>query len=353
MVELMYTREIQAPRASPVENGAPLTGTWDKAFTHVNLLDIQKPYPYPLPTWLINRRIKEWEGFSVQNERFYLEAFLGNFKTFQTAKVFLYNKESEETYVFEKMSFRKNWRLPQKLENASVECRASGFFFRIHTWLKANTIKLDIDIAATKRQPAFTTHLSFAMGSRDAQPIVVSLNFAERRNMYAYKSLAAVRGDIVLDGKHVNLDPARCTGIFRDYKGFFPYRMRFTSGAGMGFDDSGRRYGFHVVENQARESRRNNENALWVDGRLTPLPPVKITMPGGPESDWVIQDLEGMVDLVFTPKTSNRFRTNLFFAKGDFFAPMGYYNGVLVSAKEEQIHVRNQWGMGEKLYLRV
>ncbi|MCL2600251.1 MAG: DUF2804 domain-containing protein [Treponema sp.] len=349
----MYTREILAPRATPIENGIPLTGTWDKAFAQVNLLDIQKPYRCLLPRGIRDGRIKEWEGFSVQDERFCLEAFLGNFKIFQAIKIFLYNKENEETHVFERMSFRKNWRLPQKLENASVECRAPGFFFRIHTWLTANTVKLDIDIEATKKQPAFTTHLSFAMGNRDISPLVVSLNFAERRNMYAFKALSSVRGDIVLDGRHASLDPARCTGIFRDYKGFFPYRMRFASCGSMGFDEEGRRYGFHIVENQARETRRNNENALWLDGRLTPLPPVRITMPGGPESDWVIQDVEGMVDLVFTPKTTNRFRTNLLLAKGDFFAPMGYYNGMLVTAKEEQIQVHNQWGIGEKLYLRV
>jgi hypothetical protein len=32
---------------------------------------------------------------------------------------------------------------------------------------------------------------------------------------------------------------------------------------------------------------------------------------------------------------------------------MGYYNGMLLSAKGEQIQMRNQWGIGEKLYLRV
>jgi len=349
----MYAREIQAPRATPIENGMPLAGTWTKAFSQVNLLDIHRPYRCQLPRWIRDARIKEWEGFSVQDDQFCLEAFLGNFKMFQATKIFLYNKETEEAYVFKKAAWGKNWRLPQKLENAAVECRAPGFFFRIHNWLSANAVKLDIDIAATKRQPAFTTHLAFAMGSRDISPIVVSLPFAERRSMYAFKALTSVRGDIVLDGRHASLNPARCTGIFRDYKGFFPYRMRFTSCGGMGFDDEGRRYGFHIVENQARDSRKNNESALWLDGRMTPLPPVRITMPNGPESDWVIQDLDGMVDLVFTPETSNRFRTNFFVAKADFLAPMGYYNGMLASAKGEQIQVRSQWGIGEKLYLRV
>jgi len=76
-------------------------------------------------------------------------------------------------------------------------------------------------------------------------------------------------------------------------------------------------------------------------------------MSNEPESEWVIQDVDGMVDLVFTPKINNRFGVNFVLTNGDFFAPMGYYNGMLLSAKGEQIQMRNQWGIGEKLYLRV
>jgi hypothetical protein len=34
----MYTREILPPRISPIENGAPVTGTWNRAFEKVDLL---------------------------------------------------------------------------------------------------------------------------------------------------------------------------------------------------------------------------------------------------------------------------------------------------------------------------
>jgi hypothetical protein len=60
-----------------------------------------------------------------------------------------------------------------------------------------------------------------------------------------------------------------------------------------------------------------------------------------------------MVDLVFTPKEINRFGANLLVTSGDFFSGMGYYNGVLIDGKNEQIQVRNQWGIGEKIYVRV
>jgi len=349
----MYTREIQTPRGAPIENGIPLTGTWNKAFAQVDLLNIYRPYSWPLPRWLKDYRIKEWESFSVQDERFFLRALLGNFKLFHLAQLFLYDKETGQNYVFRKSAPGNNWRMPKNLNHASVESHSARFFFRIHTWLNADTITLDVDIAATKRHPAFTAHLAYNLGDCDVTPVAVSLHFAERRNMYAFKALTAVRGDLVLGGRHISVDPAHCTGIFCDYKGYFPYRMRGVFCGSMGFDGEGRRYGFHIVENQAKETRKNNENALWVDGRFTPLPPVRITMPNGPESDWVIQDLDGMVDLVFTPREINRFGTNLLVTRGDFFALMGYYNGALVNGNNEQIQVRNQWGMGEKLYLRV
>jgi len=349
----MYTREIQPPRETLIEQGIPVPGTWNKAFTRVNLLDIHHPYSWPLPRWLKNNRIKEWESFYVQDEHFLLGAIFGNFKLFQFAQVLLYDKNAGKKYIYRKLLWGKRWRMPRNLYHASVECRSPRFFFRIHTWLDADTIKLDIDIAATKKQPAFTVHLAYSLKEHEVTPLVAALNFTERRNMYTFKALTAVRGDVVLGERHIILNPVRCTGVFCDYKGFFPYRIRGIFCGSMGFDGDGRRYGFHIAENQAKETRKNNENALWVDGNCTPLPPVRITMPNGAESDWVIQDLEGMVDLVFTPKEINRFLANFLITRGDFFASIGYYNGMLVNAGGEQIQVRNQWGIGEKLYLRV
>jgi hypothetical protein len=191
------------------------------------------------------------------------------------------------------------------------------------------------------------------MNKKDAAPMAVSLGLADRRIMYAFKALAPVRGDMVFGGKHIKLKQNTCSGIFCDYKGYFPYHMQTTICSAMGFDPEGQRFGFHIAENQTRENNKNNENALWTGGRLTPLPPVRITMPEGPDSYWIIQDVEGMVDLTFTPNVQNRSVIGLIFTSADFNAPLGYFNGMLVNSEGKQIEVRNLFGMGEKLYLRV
>jgi hypothetical protein len=349
----MYTREIQPPRDSPVENGVPLQGTWDRAFDEVDLLDIRRPYRWPLPRWARDSRIKEWESFTVQDDHFFLEAFLGNVKMYRMARVILYDKDGGKKFIFHKLIPGTGWRLPRSLGNASVDSRSYGFFFRIHNWLDANTIKLDLDITATRRRPSFTAHLAYDMKRKDVIPLAVSLNFTERRNMYAFKALAAVRGDMVFGGQHISLNPRRCSGFFCDYKGFFPYRMREQQCSAMGFDSEGRRYGFHIGENQTRETRKNNENALWVNGKPALLPPVRITMPQGPASDWIIQDVEGMIDLTFTPKEPHRSAARSLITSAEFFAHLGYYNGMVMNSAGEQIQVKNLWGLGEKLYLRV
>jgi hypothetical protein len=269
------------------------------------------------------------------------------------AQVFIYDKETREQLLFRKILPLGTWRLPRKLSNASIDSRSYGFFFRIHDWLDAGMIKVDLDIEAAWKRPSFTAHLEYELDREKITPLVVNLLFSKRRSMYAYKALAPVRGDMVFGGRHSSFDPVKTAGIFCDFKGFYPYRMRSSWCTGLGFDAENRRYGFSVAENQVKESFKNNENALWVDGELTPLPPVRITMPEGIESEWIIQDMEGMVDLTFTPKEHLRSGFNLIGANVEYYTPLGFFNGILLNFKGEQIRVRNLWGLGEKIYLRV
>jgi len=349
----MYTREIQEPCRTPVENGVPLQGTWTSAFEEVDLLSVRRPYSFPMPRGIKNFRIKEWESFVIQDDKYFIQAQLWNLKFYRSALVIMYDKETNERLQFRKRIPGGAWRLPRFLNNASVDSRSYGFFFRIHSWLDTKSVKLELNIERKLIRPAFTAHATFDLEEGKTTPMSVSLLFSERRNMYAYKALTAVSGDVVSAGRHIHLDPSKTSGLFCDYKGYFPYRMRATWCTGLGFDGNKRRIGFSMGENQARESFRNNENALWIDGKLTPLPPVKITRNGGPDSEWIIQDMEGMVDLVFTPREPARSFRHFIFSTSDYEYPLGYFNGLVVSAEGEEVPVRNVWGIIEKLYLRV
>lgn len=350
----MYKREIQPPRDTPVENGLPVQGTWDRAFKEVNLLDIHRPYRFPLPGWAVDYRIKEWQRFSVQDDQYFFTALFANVKLYCLAFVRLYNKETGDLFAYKKMLPGKGWwRMPRNLANASAGRLSKRFFFLIHNWLDADSTMLDIDIEAQRGQPMLTVYLGYNFNKNDVSPLAVSLAFTEQRSMYAFKAVTPVHGDIVFKGNRITMDAAHTTGIFCDYKGLFPYRMRNTMCGAMGFTGEGKRFGFHLAQNQARETNRNNENALWTDGQLSPLPPVLITMPRGVDSNWIIQDVEGMVDLVFTPRVNDYTGINTLITSTDHNAPLGLYNGMVVSSAGEKIEVHNMWGIGENLYLRV
>jgi len=349
----MYTREILPPRASPIEDGIPVTGTWDRAFEKVDLLEILNPYQYPMPRWARDYRIKEWQCFNVQDNCLMLEAIFCNLKLYRVTQVLVYDKESGEKFIFRVVKPGSGRRLPQSLANSSVDSRSAGFYFHIHSWLDADTVKLDINIEAARRRPSLTIHLAYNLSRQDVTPMAVSMGITAQRTICAYKAFTPIRGDIVLGGRHINLNQENCSGFFCDYKGFYPYSTNITVCNAMGFDEKNRRFGFHIAENQTRDTNKNNENALWVDGKLTPLPPVLVTMPNGPDDDWIIQDVEGMVDLTFTPKELNKSGVKLFFTKAEFTAPLGNYNGMLVNKDGEKIQIKNLFGIGEKINLWV
>jgi hypothetical protein len=349
----MYTREIHSPRSSPIENGKPLSGTWTRAFEKVDMLGIQRPFSFPLPKWIRESRIKEWQSFTMQDDSFFLALLLFNFKYFREIWVQIYDKAAKKHICFKKLLPFSGWNFPKTLANTAIESRTRRFFFRIHNWLDANTIKVDMDIKADKKWPPFTAHLHYNLNKKVVTPMAVNLLFSERRAMYAYKTLSPVRGDIVFGGQHQTMDPGKTSGTFCDGKGFFPYRMHTQCCQGYGFDSLDRRIGFSVAEAQTKETYKNNENAFWVNGKLTPLPPVMITVLDEVGSDWIIQDLEGMVDLTFSPKTEARDASNFFVLRSEYDAFLGFYNGMLLTSEGEKIPVYNLWGFGEKLYMRV
>jgi len=343
-----------------VENGTPLQGTWTQAFNEVDLLSVRKPYQIPLPKVIQTLRVKEWESFIIHDDRYLLQIKFCNMKYNRIALVIMYDCETKERLEFLKIIPGGGWQLPKSLNNFSVDSRSSGFFIRIHSWLDIKSILLEIHIKGNRKRPALTAHVAFDMAEEKTTPMTVSLLFSERRNMYAYKALTAVKGDVVSGGQHIRFNPEKTSGLFCDRKGYYPRRAYSTWCSALGFDSTNRRFGFSFGENQTREPFRNNENALWIDGKLTPLPPVKITRNVKDEKDWIIQDMEGMVDLVFTPKESEKsirksffsLYSNLLFGY-DYENPLGCFNGLLVDADGKELPVKNTWGTGEKLFLRI
>ncbi|MDR2864007.1 MAG: DUF2804 domain-containing protein [Spirochaetaceae bacterium] len=352
----MYTRKIQAPIDSPVQNKKPVVGTWTAAFKKVDLLDIERPYSIPLPRWMRDLRIKEWQSFFIQNDDMYFGAFIANLKYFRFIAATFYNKKTDAAPVsyfdYFPLSF---WNLPKTLSDSVVFCRAPGYFITIHDWLDASLINLDLNIESSGGHPSINALFELCADSKKSTPMAVNLLYSEESCLYTYKTFVPARGNLKLgDQDDYTFLPEYTTGIFCDGKGIFPYITHSTWISGSGFDKKNRRIGFALGENQAKGANRDNENALWIDGELTLLPPVRITQAGSSEDEWVIEDIEGMIDLTFTPKHQTEIKSfTLIISKAEFHNPIGTFNGFLMSKDGEKIDIHNLFGCVERLYLRL
>ena len=351
----MYSREIQPPSGCPVQNGKPLQGTWTRPFERVNLRDTENPFSIPLPKWLTNFRIKEWQSFIIQNDELFFESLTANLKFFRFIEAAFFDKKNNEMkHYFDCFPFAF-WELPESLDNSFVECKALGYSMSIHNCLNTSAINFSFEVNSIEDLPGLETEFELSFGPKKRLPLVTNLLFSEERSVYSYKNLGTVSGQLsVGEESCFILDPESTLGIFRDCKGFFPYLTRSEWINGLGFTKDGRTIGFSMAENQAKAENKDNENVLWIQNSLTALPPVRITHSTGIDQNWIIEDVEGMVDLCFTPqKQVDKKGYDILLSKAAFYNPVGFFNGTIMTKDGEKIHVHNLWGCAESLYLRL
>jgi hypothetical protein len=347
----MYTRRLLPQQDSPVENGKPLQGTWTTPFENTDLLAIKRPYRAPLPKWILNLRIKEWQTFTARNDDMRLEAVIADMKFFCCAEVTFWDNEKKEMmHVFRMLPFPA-WKMPQSLRDSVVEHDGAGFSFRVHDFIDSRKAVLDINIASAIERPVFTASLEFDLDVSKTTPLAVNMLIAENRSMYVYKDFSAVEGSIVWGDRRFTLDKGTTGGLFQDVKGFIPYRSRYFCCRSLGFDAKGRRFAFSLGEHITRKFNVNNENALWLEGALTALPPVRIVIYEHGES--VIQDLEGMVDLTFRQAEDAVAPFDLLFISMEHKNAIGLFNGMLMTDDGEKLPVRNMPGTVECFDFRL
>lgn len=350
----MYTREIQPPAVAPVFDGKPIQGTWARPFEHVRLLDIARPFTLPVRPWFVDFRIKEWQSFIVQNDEIFFEALIANLKFFRFIEVtFLDRRSGDVKYYFDYFPFAF-WTIPDSLFNSALEYSSLGYSIRIEHNLEDSQISFSFSINPMNESDSLEAYFDINLDGEKSPPMVTSLLLTENKSAYSYKNTGAVTGFVQLDNKREYQLDAGAFALVRDCKGIFPYVMQSSWVNGFSIQKDGRLISFSVAENQARSPYKDNENALWVAGALTPLPPVRITFDEGHDKCWVIEDVEGMVDISFTPQHQTAKKSfDILLAKAEFFNPIGVFNGMLMTKDGEELHLRNVPGCAEHLYLRL
>ncbi|MGI5862318.1 MAG: DUF2804 domain-containing protein [Myxococcales bacterium] len=132
-----------------------------------------------------------------------------------------------------------------------------------------------------------------------------------------------------------------------DYShGYLLRKTHWRWASGCGRLDDGRVVGINLVE--GHNDGPVTENALWIDGRLSPLGRARFELsPEAPLSPWRLRTEDGRVDLRFDPEGLRRESFEYRVFASQYVQPIGAFTGTVLGPDGERVEVKGLPGVTE------
>jgi hypothetical protein len=347
----MYTRDIKPAPTQLVVNGKPQFGCYNTPVQQANLIDTQGAFLLPGRA-IRNFQLREWQAFQMNTDQWFVMAAIYNTKKISLVQWIVYDKQKGTKTRYERKVPGWHLQVPSTLYGSKAGYDRNGFRIEVEHDLGKHALDIEVDIKAQQGLPAVQATLHAMHDPTRFEPMVVCLPFSERRALYSHKCVMPLEGFMQLGEQRIEFLPGKSQLIIDDHKGFYPYVTQYDWVTGIGADAQGTPMGFNLTRNQCIQQEQFNENGLWMDGKLHPLPPLQFERPNGPKGDWLIKDNYGMVDLVFTPKSHTSLRINALVIESRYEGPYGYISGTIKPNGLPSVEIDHMFGMGEDFYLR-
>lgn len=342
----------EAPE-SIVEGGDFRFGRYSSPIPRVNMLDVARPYHYPVPELVKRCRLRQWQAYQFGDGRWYFYAGFYSAPPFSQVLFIAYDRERKRKLGFRRIFPGRPFGFAEGLASSSLAFNRAKIHFKAESRWDAGTIELAVSSRTRDPSASFSGQFRLVSSSQRAAPISVCLPLGLNRAMYSTKALLPLSGEFHLGGDSWKFEGPDAMGVLDDSKGYYPWATHSSWVSGFGSDPKRRRIGFSLSNNPVKDQARDNENCLWVNNRIYSLPPVKMTKPQGPMREWIIQDTEGLVDLVFVPEATNDLRFNFGVLAADWHSPFGSFRGMIRNGSGEKIEAERLYGLGEDKNLRM
>lgn len=347
---LEYCREINGYVNSIVdENGKFNFGTYNKAIPNINMLSAHSPLGYRAPKWFNNMRLKEWEAFQMGNEEFFIFGAIYTAKISAIVIIEIYDKIHKDIISIYKFVSPSKINIGDGMINSITYYKTEDFSLEIHNDLKNHKVDLKTNISKTKKSPKINFHIA---AYHINEPIVTCMPLGENRAIYSHKALMPMEGYFSIDGCEAQFKKDQSNMIVDDHKGYYPYRLKYDWVTAWGKDSSGNTIGFNLTDNQVIDKEKYNENCIWFNHNMFPLPPIKVERNYDKGEIWHIKDKGNTIDLYFYPERKSELKINALIVCCNYEAPMGKFEGYIVVA-DKRIEIKDFFGMGEKKYYRM
>jgi len=350
----LYTREITPAPDFPVVDGKPVFGTFSGVFKDFDIRGMKHPFGMlPVPTFMTDIRIMGIMRFLFCDENNIGEIELFDAGYFSFMETTLWNRKTRHRIAYRRIIPPGLMKVPCNLLSSVTACRTHRRLVRLHSKLQKKRFLADFDFLGSDSRPPCEGRLEMDLSLPGfAELSTVTPYHVRRRCQAAYQMTAPLSGLIGTGYDDYRIDIASGVGFFDVRKAHFGLRTKMSKMIGMGRID-GKVVSFQLGNPTSNDDSRYNDNVLFVDGKAWPLPSVKITRPYGISGEWVIQDTESMVDLVFTPVSDSARQLSAFIMRTDYHTVYGLYEGVLLTGAGEKIVLRSFPGIGKKVLLRI
>lgn len=340
--------------------GKPVFGTFSGLPERIDIRGVRNPYSafHFLPPLVTNLRIKSRLSyfFNIGNYVGCIEFF--DAKVFGFEELTFWEKSSKRRFVYRAVMGPRKRFIPHSLRSGFVMNSSRRRYSRISWDKEYRKFSFMFHMEAGKHVPASNAAFLSRMDSED----VVSLTTCNpsptsRRCSLHFMQSMPIHGALSAkdaDGSTKLMDDSEGICFFDIARHYMKFHSQGEYLTGLG-QTGGRNLTFRleISSQDAVDSYAHNANVLFIGGKATPLPPVRITHNHDPMKTWNIQDTEGMVDLLFTPLSDSNNLVSTLILKAEYHTIFGTFEGTLMTADGEKICFKSLEGIAKKYWIRL
>ena len=358
----MYTRDVNTPPAKLVINGHPQFGTFTGAPERLSIRGVHAPFAgLPFPTFLTDFRIKSRLSYLLNIDSYIAHVEFFDAKIFGFAEITFWDKSNGKKIAYRTFLGPRSRLVPRRLNKATCTSLKKSRKIKVSWNKEKNLVKLSFNLKGDSIRPTIQGKIEGQFSSpQSAEATTVIPWPRENRCSATYHLSGQAKANITFTSKNASksLESQNICQeglFFMDInRTLYKFHTKTEYLTALGTINS-KSFSFRLSQNQedAMEPEKYNDNLLFSAKEITPLPPVLITHSYGKDKNWIIQDTEGMVDLVFTPKSIQSHNINAIIVKSKYDAIYGTFEGTILDKDGNKYPIKDFPGVARYQDLRI
>ncbi len=292
-------------------------------------------------------RLKEWQHFGISLPELFLSFAIVDAKFLRTTWCSVVDRETGRHFEHARQSPLLRMRIAKGLFSDRTFVRAGKYEIHVENTLADGLHRVHIRIGESGSKPEVRASLRCLHDLSEIQPLVVVLPVGRGRGMYSHKVALPVEGTIRVGDRVCTASRETAFAILDIHKAHYPRHTFWNWATCAGHDGQSRAVALNLTRNVNEDDEKLNENAVWVDGRITHLGPARFEFDKRSILEpWKLWTTDGLVDLVFTPQGERTENIQLGLVSSKFHQPYGTFRGT-VKIGDEEIEIEDSFGVCE------